>query len=266
MNHILPEPEVPALELINLTRQRPGTPPVFSQLNLSVPSSGITVLLGPSGCGKSTLLRCAASLESCECGTIRFFGRPVHRPSIQRQLILQDDNQLFPWLTVAENTAFPRKRTSAGRSPDGDGGKARHSVEELLDMVNLREAARLYPAQLSGGMKQRAVLARALSAAPSLLLLDEPFAALDSHIRSRLQQLLIRIHQEEGTAMLLVTHSISEALILGDFIICMNALGVLSQREPNPLGNSRNPEKSEFHQAATALEKRYALLVNPVNP
>ena len=223
-----PKP-VAALELRDATRSWPGRPPVFAGLNLTVPGDAVTVLLGPSGCGKSTLLRCAASLDALDSGEVLVQGRRASAPSADRQLIFQDDMQLLPWLTAAENIAFPAK-VMEGRSPN---------PESLLALVGLPDAGGLYPAQLSGGMRQRVVLARALAAGPRILLLDEPFAALDAAIRSRLQVLLLTLRKRAGAAMLLVTHDVTEALVLADRIVFMDASGNLAEPEANPLGPDR---------------------------
>ncbi len=238
-----------ALELKNITRRWPGGEPVFSNLNLSVPRGSICCLLGPSGCGKSTLLRCAASLDTMETGEILFSGKVVTAPSPERQLILQDDRQLFPWLNILENVLFPVRRSNSGNT-DG-----------LLEMVGLADSGNLYPSQLSGGMKQRAVLARSLAAEPEILLLDEPFGALDSEIRKRLHRVLLDIHRKRKLTILLVTHDVNEALILADTIIYMDSSGKLSQPEVNPLGDKRNMDNPQFFKATMKMRKRYELLI-----
>jgi len=238
-----------ALELKNITRRWPGGEPVFSKLDLSIPRGSICCLLGPSGCGKSTLLRCAASLDTIEAGETLVGGEIVTTPSPERQLILQDDRQLFPWLNISENILFPVCRNITG------------SAEGLLEMVGLADSGSLYPSQLSGGMKQRAVLARALAAEPDILLLDEPFGALDSEIRKRLHRVLLDIHQKRKLTILLVTHDVNEALILADTIVYMGSSGKLSQPEDNPLDDKRNMENPQFFQATMMIRKRYGFLM-----
>ncbi|RKX74774.1 MAG: ABC transporter ATP-binding protein [Spirochaetes bacterium] len=238
-----------ALEMKDITRRWPGGEPVFSNLYLSIPRGSICCLLGPSGCGKSTLLRCAASLDTVETGETLVSGEAVSTPSPERQLILQDDRQLFPWLNISENILFPVRRSTAG------------SAEGLLEMVGLADSGSLYPSQLSGGMKQRAVLARSLAAEPEILLLDEPFGALDSEIRKRLHRVLLDIHRKRKLTILLVTHDVNEALILADTIIYMDSSGKLSQPEVNPLGDERNMENPQFFQATMKMRKRYGLLI-----
>ncbi len=242
-----------ALELRNISRRWPGREAVFSNLNLSVLRGSISCLLGPSGCGKSTLLRCAASLDTVEAGEVLVGKKVVTAPSPERQLILQDDWQLFPWLTISENVLFPVRRSISGSS-DG-----------LLEMVGLSDSGNLYPSQLSGGMKQRAVLARALAAEPEILLLDEPFGALDSEISKRLHEVLLDIHQRRKLTVLLVTHDINEALILADVIIYMDSSGNLSPAEVNPPGDRRNMENPRFFNATMKIRKRYELLIDAID-
>jgi len=247
-----------ALELRNAARRWPGGEPVFRNMHLRVLRGQVTVLLGPSGCGKSTLLRCAASLDPMEEGTIEVDGRQVHRPSPERQLILQDDRQLLPWLTVAGNIAFPARMIGRGRSD-------RSSVDRLLELVGLPGSADAFPARLSGGMRQRAVLARALAAEPSILLLDEPFGALDSDTRRKLHDALLQVHRARDLAILLVTHDVAEALVLADTLVFMDRFGALSPREENPLPEPRRTDSLEFFRASNGLRRRYESLVDPID-
>lgn len=250
--------ESPAFEAINLTRRWPGGTPVFSGLNLSVNSGEICCLLGPSGCGKSTFLRCAASLDPIEIGEIRIDGDRVSGPTPRRQLILQDDRQLLPWLSVEENISFPIRM---GRSLN----LHKRDTESLLDLVGMSGTGKKYPAQLSGGMRQRVVLARALAAEPEILLLDEPFAALDAEIRKRLHIVIRHIHQSSHLTIILVTHDVSEALILADTIIFMDSGGRLSPPESNPLGSDRDSESIDFFSEMNQLRRRYETLVDSVD-
>ncbi len=255
-----------ALELKGITRRWPGGEPVFSDLSLSVPRGSICCLLGPSGCGKSTLLRCAASLDPVESGETYINGDIVNAPSVERQLILQDDRQLFPWMSVVDNVSFPM-RLGAARRIDG---KSTWDSEELLGMVGMKGSSTLYPSQLSGGMKQRVVLARALAAGPEIMLLDEPFGALDSEIRKRLHGVLLEIHSKKGLTILLVTHDVSEALILADTIIYMNYKGGLSPAEANPLdkqniNNIRDMENPDFYKETLRIRRRYESLLESVD-
>ncbi len=253
------KPVIPALEARNIARRWPGGKLVFSNLSLKVAHGELSCLLGPSGCGKSTFLRCAASIDPVESGQICIDGEAFSTPSPERQLILQDDNQLLPWLDVRDNVSFPVRMGKAGV-------RAGIETEALLELVGLPGSGVLYPAQLSGGMKQRAVLARALAADPEILLLDEPFAALDSEIRKRLHSVLKKVHREKGLTTILVTHDVSEALILADTITYMDSHGVLSPPEQNPLGVNRDSDSIEFFNETRRMRRRYESLVDAVDP
>jgi sulfonate transport system ATP-binding protein len=169
-------------------------------------------LVGPSGCGKSTLLRLIAGLDYPGGGLIQIGDQPVYGPSLNRGIVFQD-HRLFPWLSVENNI-----RLSLRRSPLSDAQKNR-IVRELIALVGLSGFERAYPHQLSGGMSQRAAIARALAPHPGILLLDEPFGALDSLTRTRLQNEFLRIWEHEGITMLMVTHDVEEAVFLSDRIV-----------------------------------------------
>ncbi len=185
-------------------------------LALSVREGELAVLLGPSGCGKSTLLQLVAGFERPSAGTIELWGQPVTEPGPDRGYIFQEF-ALFPWLTVLDNVAFGLR--SAGRSK----AEARRTAREQLTRVGLTEFAAAFPHTLSGGMKQRVAIARALAYEPRVLLMDEPFGALDAQTRRGLQRELVRVHAEDGTTVLFVTHSVDEALLLADTVHLMSA-------------------------------------------
>lgn len=172
--------------------------PVLKDICLQIPENSITVLLGKSGCGKTTLLRLVGDLEKPNSGEIRF--AVTHKTAFVFQ-----EPRLMPWLTVWDNTIFGLKKHSY------DTGK----IQALLETVGLDGFQMAYPHQLSGGMQQRTAIARALAYAPSFLLMDEPFAALDHFTRTQLQKELIRLQKSQNTGILFVTHSIDEALLLG---------------------------------------------------
>jgi sulfonate transport system ATP-binding protein len=169
-------------------------------------------LVGPSGCGKSTLLRLIAGLDHPDAGLIQIGDRPVYGPGLDRGVVFQD-HRLFPWLSVESNI-----RLSLRRSPLSDIQKDR-VVADLIALVGLSGFERAFPHQLSGGMSQRAAIARALAPHPDILLLDEPFGALDSLTRTRLQTEFLRIWEHEGITMLMVTHDVEEAVFLSDRIV-----------------------------------------------
>ena len=187
---------------------------VLERLTLSIQSGEIVSLVGPSGCGKSTLLRILAGLDRDFNGEILLEGMPQQGPSSSIGVIFQEP-RLLPWLSVADNVAFP-----AGPRREHD-----PRVRELLAEVGLAEAREYLPKQLSGGMAQRVAIARGLFSKPDLLLLDEPFSAVDAMTRMRLQDLLLSLVRAHGTAALLVTHDLDEALYLSDRVLLMTPSG-----------------------------------------
>jgi NitT/TauT family transport system ATP-binding protein/sulfonate transport system ATP-binding protein len=188
--------------------------PVLEEIDLSVVAGEFVALLGPSGCGKSTLLRLIAGLEPPSSGSILADGRPIAQPDPSRNLVFQDPT-LFPWLSVWNNVA-------AGLDARGVLKQQRHRVDEALGLVDLRAFTQAYPHQLSGGMAQRAALARAMVNDPALLLLDEPLGKLDSLTRLTLQGELVRLWQKRGFTALLVTHDVEEALLLSSRVIVLS--------------------------------------------
>ena len=177
------------------------------------------ILLGPSGCGKSTLLKAVAGFIEPEAGRISFAGhsseRDGLRPGPDRAVVFQEFDQLFPWRTVLDNVAYPLRVTGRGKR------EAAESAERYVDLMGLSHANDRYPHQLSGGMKQRVAIARALALEPLMLLMDEPFGSLDAQTRSRLQRELNEIAARTGVTILFVTHSIQEALVLGDRVVVL---------------------------------------------
>ena len=182
---------------------------VLDRIEFSVPAGEFVSMVGPSGCGKTTLLRCIAGLDTDYEGTIHVAGKLVRGPGLDRGVIFQEP-RLFPWMTVEENVAFAGNRQTQPTR-----------IENLLSLVGLSNAQQRWPKQLSGGMAQRVALARALVNLPQLLLLDEPFGALDNFTRARMQAELYQVVQREGVTALLVTHDIDEAIILSDRIMVM---------------------------------------------
>jgi NitT/TauT family transport system ATP-binding protein len=176
---------------------------------------GKIIVIGPSGCGKSTLLKAIAGFIAPVAGTIAVAGRRTLEPGPDRAVVFQEFDQLFPWRSVLDNVAYPLRVN--GRSRRAAAQRAR----EFLELTRLSHAADRYPYQLSGGMKQRVAIARALALDPSLLLMDEPFGSLDAITRQRLQAELNRIVEQTEVTLFFVTHSIEEALVLGDRVIVL---------------------------------------------
>lgn len=188
--------------------------PVLSDVSLSIASGEFVVVIGRSGCGKTTLLNIAAGFTVPDAGRVTLDGRPVTGPGAERAVVFQDD-ALFPWLTTAENVAFSlrlRGEDKAGR---------REAADALLKRVGLDAFGDRPIWQLSGGQRQRIGLARALAAQPDFLLMDEPLGALDAMTREQMQELLLDISHETRAGILLITHSVEEALFLATRIVVM---------------------------------------------
>lgn len=185
--------------------------PVLDDVSIDIAPGEFVALLGPSGCGKSTLLRLAAGLEAPRRGRVEAGGTPVTAPGPDRILVFQDPT-LFPWRTV-------RRNVEAGPEARGDLARRKARIDDVLRLVGLDTFADAWPHQLSGGMAQRAAIARALVNDPRLLLLDEPLGKLDSLTRLTLQKDLVRLWQARGFTAVLVTHDVEEALLLADRII-----------------------------------------------
>ncbi|MCB5167519.1 ABC transporter ATP-binding protein [Streptomyces bambusae] len=195
------------------SRRRPAAP-VLERTDLDLPAGSFTALLGPSGCGKSTVLGAVAGFVRPTAGRITVAGVPVTGPGPDRGLVFQQ-YALFPWRTARGNVEFALKRLGLRRA------ERRTRALAALAEVGLAEGAEKYPAQLSGGMQQRVALARALAAEPDVLLLDEPFGALDALTRSRMQELLRGLWQRTGLTVLFVTHDIDEALALAERVVVL---------------------------------------------
>jgi len=202
------------------------------------------VLLGPSGCGKSTLLRLVAGLDRPDSGEILVNGQPVHGPGKDRGMVFQKYTS-FPWLSVEENIGYGLKINDVPEA------QRKETVTHLLKAVGLTEFAGVYPETLSGGMQQRVAIARTLALRPSVILMDEPFGALDAQTRSEMQQLLLEIWQETACTILFVTHDVEEAVYLADRIFIMSSHpGTIVEDVQVPFDRPRDlalKETSQFH-------------------
>ncbi len=185
-------------------------------IDLDVSNNDFVTILGPSGCGKSTLLRLVAGLDSPTTGRIVLDGRPITGPGPDRGMVFQSYT-LFPWLSIADNIAFGLREKGVPAAARG------RIVSEWLERVGLAGFAQHYPKQLSGGMQQRTAIARALANEPAILLLDEPFGALDNQTRALMQELLLGIWEREQKTVLFVTHDIEEAIFLASRVVVMSA-------------------------------------------
>jgi NitT/TauT family transport system ATP-binding protein len=226
-----------------------GAVVAFRQLSLSVRAQEILCILGPSGCGKTTLLRSMAGLTALTQGEIRVEDRPVAGPPEGVAMVFQHFG-LLPWKTVFQNAAFGLAMAGAPVA------LIKERVAHYLDLVGLTGFENHYPYQLSGGMQQRVGLVRALAINPSILLMDEPFAALDAQTRETLQEELLQLMQRpaERKTMVFVTHSIDEAIVLGDRIAVMSARpGRIKEILELPFGWPRDPEQVRADPAFAAL-------------
>ena len=203
------------------------------------------VLLGPSGCGKSTILRLIAGLDFPDGGQILVNGEPVTGPARDRGMVFQKYTS-FPWLTVADNIAYGMKINGMAKA------QIEETVAHLVKAVGLAGFERSYPDRLSGGMQQRVAIARTLAVRPQVILMDEPFGALDAQTRSEMQELLLQIWAETASTVLFVTHDVEEAVYLADRIFILSARpGTIAEDVPVPFGRPRDPavkQKQEFHE------------------
>jgi NitT/TauT family transport system ATP-binding protein len=206
--------EVTGLKKIYKTTGREA----IGDLSFRLDDGELACVVGPSGCGKTTLLRCVAGLLAPTAGTVRVAGVPVTGPPDNMAVVFQEyGRSLFPWMTVQQNVDLPLKER---RTPKG---RRAELVAESLAAVGLADVPRSYPWQLSGGMQQRVAIARALAYEPEVLLMDEPFAAVDAQTRAELEDLVLRIWQRLGTTTLFITHDIDEAIYLGRRVIVLSS-------------------------------------------
>lgn len=212
-----------------------GADPILADLNLKVGRKEFLSVLGPSGCGKTTMLRCIAGFETYN-GEILVDGVSAAKPGTDRIMVFQDFNQIFPWQTVEKNIQYPLRLQGIK-----DKEQLQAVSDEYLKKVNLDGVQKKYPHQLSGGMKQRVAIARALAQKPKIILMDEPFAALDAMTRNRLQVELLNISSQEDCTFIFITHNIQEAIVLGDRIIVMSKKGEIKVDEKNGLKKPITP-------------------------
>ncbi|ACO74175.1 ABC transporter ATP-binding protein [Laribacter hongkongensis] len=219
----------------------------LKDINLVIEPGEFVCLLGPSGCGKSTLLNAVAGFSLPSSGSITVAGAEVRSPGPERGMVFQE-YALFPWMTVAQNIAFglevqgqPRARINA-------------TVDRLLDMLKLRDFRDRFPKDLSGGMRQRVAIARVLALDSPIMLMDEPFGALDALTRRNLQDEVLRIWKETGKTILFVTHSIEESIYLADRIVVMTYRpGTVKRDQRVTMPRPRDPASAEFNELKREL-------------
>ncbi|HEX4448307.1 MAG TPA: ABC transporter ATP-binding protein [Polyangiaceae bacterium] len=211
-------PGPPLLEAIDLTLAYGGARgeirTAVHDVRLTVNRGDFVCLLGPSGCGKTSLLKAFGGFLPASGGRVLYRGQAIAGPRREIIMVFQEHN-LYPWLNVEDNVAFGPRRQGVPRA------EVKRRVDELLETVGLASARRLHPHELSGGMRQRVAIARALATQPDALLLDEPFTALDAPLRRKLQKFLRELWRRTHTAMLMVTHDIEEAILVGQRIVVM---------------------------------------------
>lgn len=191
-----------------------GTVTALEDINLEIHDGEFVCLLGPSGCGKTTLLRMIGGLDVPTRGTVMIDGKIVDRPSPKMTMVFQEYS-LYPWRTIAENVGFGLEMMGVPKE------KRTEEVARHLELVGLQEFAGSYPYELSGGMRQRAAVARALASEPAVMLMDEPFGALDAQTRNKMQRELLTLWEKTKRTILFVTHSVDEAVFLADKIVIL---------------------------------------------
>ena len=234
MTIVMPE----KLELEGVVKRFPGKRgaevTALDGIDLRVADAELVCIVGASGCGKSTLLNIVGGLEAATAGRIEVDGEPVIGPGPDRGMVFQGYS-LFPWKTVAQNVAFGLETTGVPAS------ERRERVDELLDRMGLRDWAGAIPKRLSGGMRQRVAIARALAPRPDVLLLDEPFGALDAQTKRSMQDYLLDVWRQFGTTILMVTHDVEEAVYLSGRVYVFTARpGRVAAEVPVPFGPDRN--------------------------
>ncbi|MEU4454086.1 ABC transporter ATP-binding protein [Nocardioides sp. NPDC023903] len=257
----------PAVSLTGVTKQfasKQGQVQALADIDLSVAPGEFVSLIGPSGCGKSTLMRLVADLETPSTGTVQVFGKTAARARKDQDYgIAFQQSGLLAWRTVADNIAVPLELHKVSRR------RRQERIAELVALVGLEEFTGHYPDQLSGGMQQRVAIARALAEQPRLLLMDEPFGALDEMTRERLQTELSRLVRKTGAAVVFVTHSIPEAVFLSERVVVMSPRpGRITRIVPTGLGpdvvrDEVLRESERFYELVT--EVREALHSRPAS-
>src|SRR5262245_59920537 len=218
-----------------------GKVPGVKDVTLNIDASEFVCIVGPSGCGKSTLLNIIAGFLAPAAGEIRIGGKKVDGHGMDRGVVFQDFAQLFPWRTALGNVAFGLEMKGIAKA------EREEIARKQLALVKLEKFAQSYPHHLSGGMQQRVAIARALAYNPAVLLMDEPFAALDALTRDAMQQLLAEVWRETRKTVIYVTHNVAEAVYLADRVIVMSPHpGTVKTEVAIPLARPRNPLSVEF--------------------
>jgi NitT/TauT family transport system ATP-binding protein len=233
--------------------------PVIENVSLTCEPGEFVVVVGPSGCGKTTLLNLAAGIILPDAGSVTLDGKPVAAPGPDRAMVFQEHG-LFSWLTAAQNIEFGLKMQGLSKS------ERRDRVAEALQMVHLSQSGKKYPHQLSGGMRQRVAIARAMVLNPSVLLMDEPFAALDAQTRTLLHDQLQDLWLQTHKTILFVTHSVAEAVRLADRVIVLHAHpGRIRTEIKVDLAHPRHPDGADVAHISRIVRREIEEEVNRVN-
>jgi ABC-type nitrate/sulfonate/bicarbonate transport system ATPase subunit len=228
-------------------------------IDLHVDEGEFVCLVGASGCGKSTLLNIIAGLTEPTAGGATLGGRPILGPGPDRGIVFQSYS-LYPWRTVAQNVAFGLEVAGFPRDQIKD------RVDHYLDVMNLQKWAGARPSQLSGGMRQRVAIARSIAAEPEMLLLDEPFGALDAHTRGLMQEYLLKVWRQTGTTILMVTHDVDEAIFLAQRIYVLSSHpGRVRTEITIPFGSDRNPAIRRDTRFLDLKDEIHAMLLAEVS-
>ena len=241
--------EPPILAIKGISKTFPGAEEIVAlkDASLSIAKGEFICLIGASGCGKSTLLRLVGGFETPTAGAVEMWGRPVERPGPDRGMVFQDYG-LFPWLTVRQNIGFGP--TARGM----DRRVVKSTTDRFVEMVGLTRFANAFPHQLSGGMKQRVAIARVLANEAEVILMDEPFGALDAMTRERLQEELLQLWVSTKLTVIFVTHSVEEAIYLADRVVVMSpGPGRIVADIPITLTRPRDVSSPEFNDVRRAV-------------
>lgn len=240
-----------------LTVEYAGGSTVLDRLDLTIDAGAFLAILGPSGCGKSTLLNAIAGFVHPTDGQVSFNGALVTGPSRERGVVFQRD-VLFPWASVTRNIGFALRAAKVPRA------QRHHRITTLLDAVGLTsDVARKFPHELSGGMRQRVGIARALANNPRVLLMDEPFGALDALTRTQMQDLVIELWEQTGTTIVFVTHDVDEAIRIASTIVVMGSRGSIADELENPLPRPRPASRVAEYAEYAPLRRRLHDMLRP---
>jgi NitT/TauT family transport system ATP-binding protein len=244
------EATIPIIEIRRVFKQfqlQDQTIHALSDASLTIAKGEFVCLIGASGCGKSTLLRIMAGFEQPSSGQALMWDKPIEGPDPSRGMVFQD-YALFPWLSVRDNIGFGPAARGLGRA------EVKDAVDKFIELVGLQKFANAWPHQLSGGMKQRVAIARVLANDAELVLMDEPFGALDAMTRERLQDELLEIWQRTRLTVVFVTHSVEEAIFLADRVVVMTpGPGRIESDNPMKLSRPRDVASPEFNAVRRVL-------------